>query len=297
MRRLIAFLIILPVLTAGWGFSNSLGLTDRVSSEFGVEIPQGLTIPGVDRVFEASDAVNEARDRLRDAAVGLLDDATREQREQMVGEAERVFQDAIGGDGGGDADTYDRALQALDTVAVKGRAPQTGYDREQFGSEWADAAGDFEWTRNGCDTRNDVLARDLVDETFKTGTGNCKVVTGTLPYEPYTGQRDRTFNGSGDYAQHLDIEHVVALGNAWVTGAQQWNEAKRAAFANDPLNLMAVDPSSNRAKGDADFATWLPPNKDYRCSYAAQQVSVKVKYGLWVTQAEHDALDRTLSSC
>jgi hypothetical protein len=180
----------------------------------------------------------------------------------------------------------ERAVDVLARLAVKGRAPETGYDRDQFGQQWADV------DHNGCDTRNDVLARDLVDEAFKAGS-DCVVVSGTLA-DPYTGQTITFAKGDGT---SVDIDHVVALGNAWQTGAFAWDEARRTALANDPLNLLAVDYSANRQKGDADAATWLPDVRGYRCSYVARQVAVKASYGLWVTQAEHDAMARVLDSC
>jgi len=179
------------------------------------------------------------------------------------------------------------AAEVLATLPVKGRAPETGYDRDQFGPQWADV------DHNGCDTRNDVLARDLTAEAFKSGTQDCVVVTGTLA-DPYTAQTITFQKGDGS---SVDIDHVVALSNGWQTGAFGWDEARRTAFANDPLNLLAVDYSANRQKGDGDAATWLPANRGYRCSYVARQVAVKAGYGLWVTQAEHDAIARVLETC
>jgi hypothetical protein len=179
------------------------------------------------------------------------------------------------------------ALAALATLPVKGRAPQTGYDRDQFGPAWADV------DRNGCDTRNDVLTRDLTAEVYKPGTSNCVVLSGSLA-DPYTGTTISFRRGGGT---SVDIDHVVALGDAWQTGAFAWDTAERTALANDPLNLLAVDYSANRQKGDGDAATWLPSNTGYRCAYVARQVAVKAAYGLWVTQAEHDAIDRVLAGC
>jgi hypothetical protein len=95
----------------------------------------------------------------------------------------------------------------------------------------------------------------------------------------------------------VQIDHVVPLADAWQKGAQQWSPAKRIDFANDPLNLLAVDGPTNQAKSDGDAATWLPPNKAYRCAYVTRQVAVKARYGVWVTQAEHDAIARILSRC
>jgi hypothetical protein len=179
------------------------------------------------------------------------------------------------------------ALDVLATLPVKGRAPKAGYDRDQFGPQWSDV------DRNGCDTRNDVLARDLTDETLKPGTHDCVVLSGTLS-DPYTGTTITFERGSGS---SVDIDHVVALSDAWQTGAFGWDEARRTALANDPLNLLAVDYSANRQKGDGDAATWLPANNGYRCAYVARQVAVKSAYGLWVTPAEHDAIARVLQTC
>ena len=98
-------------------------------------------------------------------------------------------------------------------------------------------------------------------------------------------------------SEAVQIDHVVALGDAWQKGAQQWTSAERVAFANDPLELLAVSGPANQQKGDADTATWLPPNKAFRCAYVARQVAVKRKYRLWVTAAEEQAMIRVLSGC
>ncbi|HVE64473.1 MAG TPA: DUF1524 domain-containing protein [Mycobacteriales bacterium] len=178
------------------------------------------------------------------------------------------------------------ALALLGTVTVKGRAAKTGYDRAAYGPAWSDT------DRNGCDTRNDILARDLVDETFR-GTRRCVVMSGRLA-EPYTNV---TITFTRADAQAVEIDHVVSLSNAWQTGAFAWVPAKRLAFANDPLNLLAVAQAANRQKADGDAATWLPPNKPYRCSMVARQVAVKAKYQLWLTPPERDAIARVLGSC
>ncbi len=181
------------------------------------------------------------------------------------------------------------ALAALAALEVKGRAPRTGYDRDLFGNGWVDT------DRNGCDTRNDVLARDLTGETFKPGTRDCVVLTGTLA-DPYSGRTIAFQRGQGT-SEAVQIDHVVALSDAWQKGAQQWDAGRRTAFANDPLNLLAVDGPLNMQKGDGDAATWLPPASAYRCSYVARQVAVKVQYGVWVTQAEKNAMATVLSDC
>jgi hypothetical protein len=181
------------------------------------------------------------------------------------------------------------AISRLAAIPVKGRAPKTGYSREQFGAAWADV------DHNGCDTRNDILARDLTGETFKPGTHDCVVATGTLA-DKYTGTVIRFVRGV-DTSSAVQIDHIVPLSLAWQTGAQQISEDQRKQFANDPLNLMAADGPSNMAKSDKDAATWLPPNKAFRCEYVARIASVKAKYKLWVTKPEHDAIADILASC
>lgn len=177
------------------------------------------------------------------------------------------------------------ALTAVESLPVKGRAPRTGYDRDRFGSPWADTDS------NDCDTRDDILKRDLEEVRFTGGT--CKVSYGVLESDPYSG-KDVTYRRG---RSQVDIDHVVALSDAWQKGAKYWDPSKRVAFANDPLNLLAVDASTNRSKGDGDTATWLPPNKAYRCPYVAAQVAVKKKYELWVTAAEKAAMEKVLSGC
>jgi hypothetical protein len=179
------------------------------------------------------------------------------------------------------------AADLLAGIAVKGRAAKTGYERAAFGPAWADA------DRNGCDTRNDILRRDLTQVSIRPSTRGCVVVAGLLS-DPYTG---RSMNFAKSHASSVQIDHVVALSNAWQSGAAQWPAAKRVAFANDPINLLAVEGAVNQAKGDGDAATWLPPRKVYRCAYVARQIAVKHEYGLWVTGAENAAMSRILQAC
>ncbi len=176
------------------------------------------------------------------------------------------------------------ALAALDALPVKGRAPKTGYSREQFGQAWTDV------NRNGCDTRTDILGATLTGITRRV---RCTIMSGILS-DPYTG-RSITYIRGG--TSEVDIDHVVALSNAWQTGAFAFPFAKRVALANDPVNLLAVDASTNRQKSDGDAATWLPPNKAFRCDYVARQITVKRKYELWVTAPEASAMKTILQSC
>lgn len=180
------------------------------------------------------------------------------------------------------------ALTMLDELEVKGRAPKTGYSRSAFGPSWSDV------DRNGCDTRNDILKRDLVNITFRAKTRDCVIETGILR-DPFSGESINFLRGEKT-SFLVQIDHVVSLSNSWQTGMFQMNVKVRTAFANDPLNLLAVKGSLNSQKGDGDAATWLPPNKSFRCEYVSRQVEVKKKYGLWVTKPEKEAIARILNS-
>lgn len=181
------------------------------------------------------------------------------------------------------------AEQTLNKLAVKGRAPKTGYSRDQFGQRWADV------NRNGCDTRNDILQRDLTNIIFKPGTHNCVVLSGTLK-DPYSGKIINFVRGNKTSLE-VQIDHVVALSDAWQKGAFKLDLTKRTAFANDPLNLLAVDGPLNGQKSDSDAASWLPPLKSFRCKYVARQIAVKYKYSIWITAAEKSAMQAILAKC
>jgi hypothetical protein len=181
-------------------------------------------------------------------------------------------------------------------LPIKGRAPKTGYDRSLFGPAWTDDVTVADG-HNGCDTRNDILRRDLVDVDveIKPGSNGCTVLAGVL-HDPYSGTTVE-FHRGWDTSSLVQIDHVVALSDAWQKGTQQWDAAKRRNFANDPINLQATTLSMNEQKRDGDAATWLPPNKSYRCTYVSRIVDVKATYGLWVTQAERDAIAGILTNC
>jgi hypothetical protein len=181
------------------------------------------------------------------------------------------------------------AATVLTALPVKGRAPLTGYDRDEFGQSWSDV------DRNGCDQRNDVLARDLAEVEYRPATHSCVVQSGTFT-DPYSGRTVPFRRGRGT-SDDVQIDHVVALANAWQTGARQLDGDARERLANDPLNLMATEGELNQQKSDGDAATWLPPARGFRCVYVARQVAVKAKYRLWVTAAERDAIAGVLSAC
>ena len=181
------------------------------------------------------------------------------------------------------------ASSVLSSLPVKGRAPKTGYARAQFGQAWADV------DRNGCDTRNDMLKRDLTEIVYKVKTRNCVVATGIL-LDRYSGETINFVRGNVT-SMEVQIDHVVALSNAWQTGAFKLTVLQRTALANDPMNLFAVKGRLNLQKSDGDAATWLPPLKSFRCAYVAQQIAVKAKYSRWVTAPEKEAMARILTAC
>jgi hypothetical protein len=184
------------------------------------------------------------------------------------------------------------ASTALASLKVKGRAPKTGYARSMFSDGWADIAV---CSAGGViDTRNFILMRDLKNKTYKYASG-CVVQSGVL-HDPYTGSTINFYRGVST-SLAVQIDHVVPLSDAWQKGAQQISADARFSLYNDPNNLIAVDGPTNGSKSDSDAASWLPPNKGFRCQYVARQIFVKAKYHLWVTSAEHDAMARVLASC
>jgi hypothetical protein len=178
------------------------------------------------------------------------------------------------------------AIKQLPQLQVKPAASMTGYSRARFGPAWDDV------DHNGCDTRDDMLQRDLKPFTFKPGD-DCQVVKGTL-HDPYTGRTIRFIRGVKT-SLAVQIDHVVALAAAWRTGASKWKANRRLVYANDPEVLLAVDGPANNQKSDGDASGWLPPK--FSCRYVAQQIAIKTKYTLWVTPAEHDTMASVLSSC
>jgi len=174
------------------------------------------------------------------------------------------------------------ALEALSSLEVKGRAPKTGYARDQFGSGWA--------TVNGCSTRDIIMYRDLINVTL---SDECTVASGVLN-DTYTGE---VIEYTKANASAIQIDHIIALSDAWQTGAQQLSAKTRQQLANDPLELIAVSGKQNQIKSDSNAASWLPPNKAFRCEYIARQIAVKQKYSLWVIPAEQEAMRTVLNAC
>ncbi len=179
------------------------------------------------------------------------------------------------------------ATAVLEKLEIKGRAPKTGYERSEFYSSWP--------TIDGCSLRQRIIKREMGNTAVISTENNCDVISGEFD-DPYTGEH-KVFSQKSDFSSGIQIDHVVALSDAWQKGAQYKTADERYAMATDPLNLLAVDSSANQNKSDGDAATWLPPNKKFRCQYVARQISVKYKYGLWVSQAEHDAISGVLEKC
>lgn len=176
------------------------------------------------------------------------------------------------------------AIDVLERLEVKGRAPKTNYSREEFYGSWP--------TVDGCNLRQKIIKREFGDSAVLDG---CNVVAGEFD-EAYTGEH-KVFKTKEEISKGIQIDHVVALSDAWQKGAQYMDKAVRYEMATDPLNLLAVDAKANQGKSDGDAATWLPKNKKFRCQYVARQVSVKYKYKLWVTEAEKNAIHDILMTC
>ena len=193
------------------------------------------------------------------------------------------------GTGAGTGTAASAALAALAKLPVKPAASMTGYSRDMFGHGWIDT------NHNGCDTRNDILRRDLTGAAARPGTHGCVVTLGVL-HDRYTGTVISFHRGEGT-SDAVEIDHLVALADAWRTGAQGMSATQREQLANDPVELLAVSGSANESKGDHDASQWVPPNGSFGCAYVADQIAVKSTYGLWVTSAEHDAMASTLGHC
>lgn len=172
-----------------------------------------------------------------------------------------------------------KARRFIRRVRTALQGPETGYSRSEFGSAWTDSAMNIPWAGNGCDTRNDILRRDLTGVRFRPDTDSCVVEEGRLR-NPYLGT---TMVFSKSDAAAVPIDHVFPLSLSWQMGAREWSEGRRVQLANDPLNLLAADRSSNSSKGDSGPAEWLPPNRGIRCAYSVRFAQVARKYELPVT--------------
>jgi hypothetical protein len=187
---------------------------------------------------------------------------------------------------------YDQVRENLRRLPVKGWDRSRDFARSRFGEAWSDDV-DVELGHNGCNTRDDVLRRDLADLTVRPGT--CFAQSGTL-HDPYRGETIAFVRGPAT-SDAVQIDHVVSLADAWYKGARDWDDQRRRDFANDPRNLLAVSAKGNFDKAFRDAAGWLPPNVGFRCEFVARQVEVKTAYGLWVSDKERRAMAEVLDGC
>ncbi len=187
---------------------------------------------------------------------------------------------------------FDAARAQLAALQIKSWDRAQDFKRYRFGQAWSDDVN-VEFGHNGCDTRDDILRRDLANLVVRPGT--CFAQSGTL-HDPYTGTTIDFVRGP-DTSDSVEIDHVVSLADAWYKGARLWEAQRRVDFANDPINLLAVSPKANFDKAFRDAASWLPPNEAFRCDFVARQVNVKTVYGLWVSSKEKQAIAEVLARC
>lgn len=186
---------------------------------------------------------------------------------------------------------YAKARSLINSVSTANMSSRTDYTRSSYGPAWTDViAPSIPFARNGCDTRNDILRRDLTEVTVRAGTKNCIIETGKLA-EPYTGA---TMNFTKAQANKIHIDHVVPLSYSWKMGAANWTDAKRRDFANDPLNLLAVSGTANLSKGDKGPGSWMPTNVNVRCSYSVRFAQAAKKYQLKVRPVDKTVM---INSC
>jgi Protein of unknown function (DUF1524) len=188
--------------------------------------------------------------------------------------------------------TYDTARATLARLPVKGWDRNTDFVRYRFGQAWSDDVN-VEFGHNGCNTRDDVLRRDLADLIVRAGT--CYAQSGVL-HDPYTGQTI-PFTRGPTTSEAVQIDHLVSLSDAWYKGAREWDDQRRRDFANDPRNLLAVGGQANFDKAFRDATAWLPPNEGFRCEFVAKQIDVKAAYGLWLSKNEKRAMQDALARC
>jgi Protein of unknown function (DUF1524) len=188
--------------------------------------------------------------------------------------------------------SYVQARADAQRLPVVGWDGRTDFSRYRFGEAWSDDV-DVEFGHNGCNTRDDMLRRDLADLVVRPGT--CYAQSGVL-HDPYDGAAIPFVRGPNT-SDAVQIDHVVSLSDAWYKGARDWDDQRRRNFANDPRNLLAVGGKVNFDKAFRDAASWLPPNVAFRCEFVARQVAVKAAYGLAVSAKEKRALVELLATC
>ena len=187
---------------------------------------------------------------------------------------------------------FDAARATLNRLPVKGWDRVTDFARYRFGQAWSDDVN-VEFGHNGCNTRDDILRRDLADLVVRPGT--CYAQSGVL-HDPYTGQTI-AFTRGPTTSDVVQIDHLVSLADAWYKGAREWDDQRRRDFANDPRNLLAVGGQANFNKAFRDATAWLPTNEGFRCEFVARQIDVKAAYGLWLSANEKRAMGDVLARC
>jgi hypothetical protein len=187
---------------------------------------------------------------------------------------------------------FDAARATLARLPVKGWDRNTDFSRYRFGEAWSDDVN-VEFGHNGCNTRDDILRRDLIELVVRPGT--CFAQSGIL-HDRYTG-RTIAFTRGPETSDSVQVDHMVSLSDAWYKGAREWGDQRRRDFANDPRNLLAVGAQANFDKAFRDATAWLPPNAAFRCEFVARQIEVKAAYGLWVSKTEKRAMDDVLARC
>lgn len=225
----------------------------------------------------------------KDAVVAVTPSATAVAPVEQTPEAEVPVEVPAPAD-----DVYGQAEAFVASLPVTSAGPTAKYEREpQFGRAWIDVDG------NGCDTRNDILKRDF--ESYVVFRGDCEVQTGVLN-DPYTGTtidftHTNAFGKNTGDSQAVQIDHMIPLNWAWQNGAESWDQDTRILFANDPINLKAVEGKQNSSKSDQGPSAWWPAAQSYHCTYAVEFTSVLQKYELTIPVADQQALVATLASC
>lgn len=218
---------------------------------------------------------------------------------------ELITRAGVGSSAGTEEGTYrppklGRLPKLLKQVDVVPDRPDVGgYDVEcgtghacSYGPAWSDDTG-APLAHNGCDTRNDLLARSMTQLVYRDNTHECVVIAGVLD-DPYTGQR---IEFRKEAAHEVGIDHLIPRARAWDLGAWKWTPEQRATFANDPANLIAVSGRANSSKSDRGPGEWLPINANYRCTYIARYLAVSISYDLPITQADHSAARLQAKHC
>lgn len=248
----------------------------------------GASVVGDDRDPRKGDA--SLRSAEPSASGGREEESSEEEgvpvEEDAPAAAEEVPDPGSNGAASADSSAVRKNISALEVVEPRDVG---GYERELFGQAWYDE------DRNGCDTRNDILGRDLEDVEYKPGTRDCKVLGGVLD-DWYSG-RKITFTSGSNTSRLVQIDHVVPLSWAWKHGANTWSDETRRRFANDPVNLNASDDQENMRKSDSGPGTWMPSNDKAACRYVQRFALVLKKYDLGIDLRDRAMMRGVLDEC